>query len=552
MIAAATLHSSIADCPVAADGALGGSPPPSLHDRLAGLAAQAAQFADEISEIRADRSVGYVESIRTDESGWTWVAGWMVDDGVTERPIIVDHSSTHAAGFAYVLAPRADLPANGKAFAGVITPPWQGTSGELPSIVFADDTGRFLEPLQTADAPSVDGALPIVRDVLSRADCGNRNDLRNAFNAIQHWTVDPASNSVDLVQVDDVVILAGFGAIVSGWALSPTRVAAHMSMKTGSIVIQSDPRSQFLRSRPDLASVHTDLVDVLGRAGFVCVFRGSFDMIADEMVLKVIWNDGTSTNARVPDTVRRSLGVTTPLDTVRRFYSSIEHEHFFADFAQHAARVGRQQARQVQPYHVEPAEAAVILAMPEQTSDLFLILDGAVRSAALLPPAWGIAVLVPGTRTRTAILSMFMELCRACNRPYSLFFTHDGSPTSDAIASVAEQIGASRVAWVGANALLTQLGWRSVGAATAPLTLLEVCDANAETAPTEMTSGDEAFVVDIAEWRRLSGSAPARIGGVALPAEDLIRSPILAGACLSLGSRRGSTLIEHINQACLP
>lgn len=532
-------------------GSVGGAPSnrDALIDRLSHHARAARQTFEQPLRPMPGRAVGFVESIALDDSGITWVIGWMVDEMMFDRPMVIVDSGKHAAGLAYAMVERSDLPPGSKGFVGILHTDWRASPDLPPYFFLADGSGRFLESLTPTPIRSKSEIAPLVRDLLARSEGGFRDLLRELFHSVHSWALLNDPRVKDLLRVDEVAILPGFGAFVKGWALSPSKESDRFVLKAGNRVMVADDRTVSRHTRPDLASIYPNVGLALERAGFVAVFRGDLEGARlDEMILKTTWGDGSATNEGVDAEKIRVLGVTAPIETAAHFYPAIEAESFFPDFARHAAAGARNRSRATKPYQVEPASAAMVLVAPTTSSDVFLMVESALRHARDLPAEWGIAILARSDQLRPLIVSLLGDLKRATGRPCSLFFIADVAAASEALIDILDKLGAERFGYCGPGASLTGEGWRAVAAAGPGLTLLAIDDLAAEDASS--VAGFGAFACDSATWRRIAGETPARIGGVAIEAlpPDLIPTerPV-AGGALALNVRRPSPFIARVN-----
>jgi len=491
------------------------------------------------------RGIGFVESIATDDTGLTWVVGWMKEDLVLDRPIVIVDNGKHPAGLAYTLTARDDLPPGSKGFVGVLQTDWRASPELLPHFFVTDGSGRFLETLMPTPIKTKAQIAPIVRDLLARAEGGFRDLLRDLFHTMQSWAVLPDDPSKDLLFADEVAILPGFGAFVSGWALSPTKQALRFVLKARNRIMVADDRSVSFKSRPDVAHIYPNAAMAVDRAGFTATFRGDLDSAwLDDLILKVTWDDGSATNVAVRAEQVRVLGVTTPIESALGFYPAIEAESFFDDFARHATACMRARAAAIRVHTAERCPAAVLLAAPTSPSDLFLMFEKAIRHARRLPTDWGIAILARSDGQRSLIIALFNDLVRATGRACSLIFVAEPAAATYAIDQVADALDLERFAFVGPAVMLTRTGWSMIGTTDPGLTLLEVIDPLGETAGRADLA---AFVTDRMHWSDIAAHAPARIGGLHLPPRIEPISTTVPGAAIALAMQRPTPFIARID-----
>lgn len=523
-----------------------------LIERLSRHAAVAADRLAAQFQPRAAHGIGFVDAIAVDDVGLTWVLGWMMDDAVFDRPLVIVDGESYPASFACALTERSDVPAGGRGFVGVIRTDWRTTTHSRPRFFLADQYDRYLETIAPVPVRTKRAIAPAVRAMLDGVIAGHGELLREMFHAVSSWDVPEKPDSSDRVSVDEVAILPGFGALVTGWALSPNKLSDRFTLKVGERIIAADEFSVARFARPDLSHLHGHIPLALARAGFTAVFRGDLtDLRLGEMVLKSSWADSTSTNIAVPPDRIRLLGGTVPIDHALIHYPAIESERFFPDFAHHAAVDARRHATSLSSYEERPVGAAVVLGLPGTVSDLFLMVDRALQGAAALPEDWGIVLVGCPDGMRGLLISLFADLKRVTGRHCSLFLSPPGRTTNDMVATVIDALGLTRFAYISADCLLTGDGWRAIGEAIAPCALLEICDPAAEEAA-EGTTGLDAFVCDAEVWRHIAAGTQPRIGGMMLKSAipmAAIDPPIITAAALSLCDRRPSLLVSAINRA---
>lgn len=530
---------------------LGGAPGnrDALIDRLSHHARAARATFDQPLRPMPGHGVGFIEAIATDDSGVTWVIGWMMDDVVFDRPMVILDNGKHAAGMAYATYARDDLPPGSIGFVGIVHTDWRASSELLPYFFLADGSARYLEALQPTPIRTRAAIAPLVRDLLAKAQGGFQEILRELFHTVHSWALVSDPHAKDLLRVDEVAILPGFGAFVKGWSLSPSKEAERYVLKAGNRIMVAEDRTVSKHYRPDLAAIYPNAALAIESAGFTALFRGDFDGARlDDMILKVAWSDGSATNESIDADKTRVLGLTAALESVSIFYPAIESEAFFPDFARHAASFTRGRARQVRTYESRAAPAAMVLVAPPMSSDVFLMFDAALRHAATLPNDWGIAILARPDNTRPLIVSLFADLKRVSGRACSLFFVGAADAASEALVEVLGAIGAERFGYCGARAVLTGEGWRAAATARAGLTLLEIADLTV--ADGGVSAGLDAFACDTASWRRIAAEAPARIGGIVLetvPEAYFPTERAAPGGAIALSIRRSSPLVARIN-----
>lgn len=527
----------LADAPLTAE---------TLADLLAAHQRTAARrLADPLPPL-PDRQTGFLESLAADEHGRLWITGWIASDHILDRPAIILTDGKHAAGLALATVRRDDLQGNKTGFVGMMQSDWRPTGGVAPYLLMADTGARFLEPLLPTPVRSWEAVAPTIAHYLARSEGKYRDLLRDLFHVAPIWSLVDAAAHGERLQIDEVAILPGFGAFVTGWALSSRKDAEGFALKLGGTILTADPDSITRHDRPDVATLYPKLAHALETAGFVATFRGPIgDSNIDDVLLKVIWSDGSSTNDRATPGMIRILGLTAPIEAAQTYYPELQHERFFPDFAHHAATNARRHARSLRAYEVHQAPAVAIFGAPVMSTDLFLLYDTILRHAHALPADWGIAILAESGLTRPMLVSLVADIRAETGRAVSLFFTRRGAPSTDALDIILDALGADRFAWIDASVALAPAGWQAIAAAPESLTLLAATDPAAP-ANTPRT-GLDAFVADRATWAALTTNAAPRIGGIALP-EGTTHSTITEAAT-SLGNHVPPALIARINRA---
>ncbi|WP_085809453.1 hypothetical protein [Sphingomonas sp. TZW2008] len=521
-----------------------------LFERLSQQIGEAEGARQLAKQWATQHATGFIEAICVDESGLIWVTGWMVDDGVADRPIVILDDGEYAGSFAYALAPRDDLPVGCLAFAGVVHSAWRPRPGPPFRMFMADGSARILQSLDPVRLMPRATIAPVVRDVVDQSTGPHRAHLHALFHFDGGWSVDQERASAERVQIDEAAVLPGFGVFVNGWALSPRKAAHGFMLKAGTTIARAEESSIVRYRRPDLDAMYRHVDQALAPAGFIALFRGTFDDASiDEMIVKTTWNDGKSTAAAIAPTAVRVIGRTAPIETVERYYPAIEAERFFASFARHAATTYRTRALDLRSHAVEPVEHAMIFVVPSSRSDYLLLVDDIVRNARRVASTTGIVLVAGADIERSLLLSSFTELQRHSGLPCSLYFSGQSRPTSDAVDPIATALGATTFAFIAGHVRLTERGWSIAGTPASDISLLAVDDpADTTAAP---TISADAVVAALAAWQAEIAANPSLTAG-AFSRTPLIRAdthPIIRGAAVSLGRPPVSPLAARIDRA---
>ncbi|QNE30959.1 hypothetical protein F1C10_02625 [Sphingomonas sp. NBWT7] len=515
------------------------------------LAEQAGLAHDLARQWATQRATGFIETICVEDPELVWVTGWMVDDGVVDRPVVILDDGAFDGSFAYALAPRDDLPSGCLAFAGIVHSGWRPQAGPPFRMFMADGSARILESLDPTRLVTKTAIAPSIRDILNKSAGPMRGRLQELFHEGGAWFEDPAPASPERIQIDEAAVLPGFGVFVNGWVLSTRKEARSFMLKAGTTVVGAEDGSVVRYPRPDIAALKRDIDQSLVPSGFIALFRGTFDDAAiDGVMVKATWNDGKGTAAAIPPGAVRVIGRTAPIDIVERFYPAIEAERFFPVFAHHAAVMSRARRRNVTAHVVAPVGHALILAVPSSPSDFMLLVDDIMRNAWRLPETTGIVLIAGTALQRSLTLSLFADVQRHSGRRCSLFFSPLCDPTSDAIDPITTALELDSFAFVSGHVRLTERGWSAVGTAPRDVSFLAIDDP-ADTTLAPVISTDACLATR--DWWQadVAGRTHRSNGndGTQVSQDRGEQRAIITQAALSLGQPRISRLAARIDQA---
>jgi hypothetical protein len=230
--------------------------------------------------------------------------------GVVDCPVVVVDRQKSIAGLAYSLYERSDLPSEACGFVGVLYTNWRPTSGAEAFLYFGEHGRSYVRTLANLQVSQMADFSNNLLQRLKKCHTGHAAALSKLVVRSDSWTI--TGKDIDfpaLASLEQVVALPGFGALVSGWALSPLKEIETFALRIGSVILACDRQSLYFKARPDLAGVFPGNDRLLPTAGFVAAFRGYLP--ADDLrspVLKVIYHDGTSTNHPTPVDALRRLG----------------------------------------------------------------------------------------------------------------------------------------------------------------------------------------------------------------------------------------------------
>jgi hypothetical protein len=279
---------------------------------------------------------------------------------------------------------------------------------------------------------------------------------------------------------------------------SPVKRVERLLLKIGSVVLPGDPGSLYFRPRPDLDSAFPNHPALTRRAGFVATFRGSVP--SEELidpVLKIAFADGTSTNHPIEPKAICRLGYSAMLDELLDFYPSLHVEPFFPAFASAVRDDIAASSGRLLPFAVAGAPNAVVLTVPEDRSDLFLLFDEAEGRCAETAAPPGLIFVAARDTLRCEAVALFESLCSLDVSACSLFFVDDAAAILYQLPAILDLVGATSFVFVAAGLFLTPAGWRTALGAPAdteaPLELYEIENRAGEFAPGREVVSAECF-----------------------------------------------------------
>ncbi|MDB5373124.1 MAG: hypothetical protein JWP04_1766 [Belnapia sp.] len=411
---------------------------------------------------------GFIESVAVDAAGVIWVCGWLARDQPLEFPAIVFDGKKHAAAVSLTSFPRSDLPAQAHAVFGAILVDWRPPAGDFELYIFFGEGLAFfqrgMKPVRVLE-PSA--AMEQFEQIRGNCDRATALPLQRMITSAESWLPETARAGGNAqASVDRILLLPGFGAFVEGWALSPTKRVNGFAMKFGDTVVRADPQATYHKPRHDLRDTFPDIGPLLDRIGFVAAFRGAIDVEdAGEPILKLVFADGTSANQLVPAKTMRRIGHSAAPEAVLALFPSLRHEGFFGDFARALQADAVARLGGCEPWRVAPARRAVVLAMPADRSDAFLLAEELGQAG--IGGDMGLVLLAERGGIRPEILAIFAGLEARLGVPCSLFFIEDASHALRTLPRALQAVGAARFLFLGPGVFLAPAGWRAALAALA-------------------------------------------------------------------------------------
>jgi hypothetical protein len=442
------------------------SPPPAeaaARDLPAALASLR-QLATTLPEATAPPcQAGFIEAFGATTGGPLWLFGWMRPTAGHHFPCRIGEATLHPAGMAIAWQARPDLPEGGVAFAAAVDTAWR-PDGEAPrpQLLFGPDGADRLECLDTSqwlEEPACATRLAAAAAKLSGRFLRPLQRLAAATNA---WAPDgPETAALGLkAHVEQLVVVPGFGALVSGWALSPQQPIAPRLLRLGERVLPVLPGSITRSARRDLLESAGGSTRLTASAGFTAVFAGPIaPEDAGEAMLKLVTEGGIGCNHRVAPAQVRLLGHSAEIEELLTLYPALEREAWFPDLARAIGAGLRRTATRATPMLLHPAPTAILATIGADRSDAALLLADLALLADRRPGLPPIVLLLGPGETRATALAGFAELQEQVAARGSLFELPDPAQALHALPTVLDALGAERFIFLGPGSFPDAAGW---------------------------------------------------------------------------------------------
>ena len=452
-----------------------------LEMLLEALRTEASMLGDRALQPLPENLQGYVETLAVDPAGQVWFMGWMKKGHVQEFSAVIVERRKFPAALAVMSYTRDDLPQDCCGLVGLISSDWRPSSATNDLHMFFGNDGRFYlkshRPLRILPVGELVHEYEGVRERC--LGDGRAVVLQRMLSSLETWipTRSVSQNYATETSVDRILLVPGLGCLIEGWVLSPIKRIEGLRLRVGASVMSADANSLYWKPRPDLLAAFPGSVAMTARAGFVGLFLGDSEPedFADPM-LKIIFQGGHSTNAAIQPAVFRRLGHSANLEDALQFFPALQEEAFFPRFAEAAARAERAAMNPPVPLSVARARRAVVLVLPEDRCDLFLLFEdlaeqcrnvaGSVRNGDASVEGCGIEAVVfvaASRQNRSDALWLFRDFQAhhgvtqgiAC----SLLVIDDTAQAFTLLPDILREIGASRFVFVGPDVFLKPAGW---------------------------------------------------------------------------------------------
>ncbi len=453
-----------------------------LLARLAMLRSKASMIAGRPLRPRAEHLIGYIEALAMDEAGSAWLVGWMQRRPFVDAPAIVVDRQKVPAGLAFTYFDRDDLGATGCGIIGVLCTSWRPSEGSEIFVYLGDDGLSFLQSSGGVRLISMQSFCEHFDQKLPRCHTGHTAALQQMMRHPETWlALGPGGGVPTRLGFDRILVLPGFGALAEGWVLSPLQPVVGLALRLGAAILLADRDLLFFTARPDLAGLLPGNEQLLDTAGFTVVFRGALaasDLI--NPVAKVIYQDGGTSNHSIDIQSIRRLGLAVEFIAAATLYPALVAEPFFPEFGAAVRQELRARLRPCRPHTLVPAARAIIFAVPDDRSDVFLLFAGIESQLRNHSDPPGVILVAGSTRLRAEVVALFSALAQRTTAPCSLVFVDDAAYAFYTLPAVLTAARTRGFSFVGQGIFLTDAGWQAVRTAldevNPELAMLEITD----------------------------------------------------------------------------
>jgi hypothetical protein len=448
---------------------------------LDSLRAGAATLGERALQPLPENLQGYIETLAVDPSGQVWFMGWSKKGHLQEFSAVIVERRKFPAALAVMSYTRDDLPQDCCGLVGLISSIWRPNSATSDLFLFFGHDGRFFlkshAPLRIIPVGELVGEYEGVRDRC--LGDGRAIVLQRMLSSLDTWvpTRSVSQNYATETSVDRILLVPGLGCLMEGWVVSPIKRVEGLRLRVGASVMSADANSLYWKPRPDLLVTFPGSARMTARAGFVGLFLGDGEPedFADPM-LKIIFQGGHSTNVAIAPAVFRRLGHSANLEDALQFFPALLEEAFFPRFAEAAIGAERAAMNPPVPLSVTQARHAMVLVLPEDRCDLFLLFEdlaeqcrdaeAATRRGGETPAGHVIEAVVfvaASRQNRSDALWLFRDFQSshgaALGIACSLLLIDDSAQAFALLPDILRCVGASRFVFVGPDVFLKPAGW---------------------------------------------------------------------------------------------
>ena len=464
---------------------------------------------------------GYLETLAVDSHGQVWFMGWMRRGHLHEFSAVVTERQKYPAAVAVMSYARDDLPESCYGVIGLISSSWRPNSATAELYLYFGREGRFHlkshTPLRVITSDELIDEYEHVRERCFGD--GRAASLQRMMTTLESWlpTRTPAQWFASACSIDRILLVPGLGCLVEGWVLSPMKRVETLRLRVGARVMSADRESLFWKPRPDLLSAYPGGQRMVDRAGFVGLFAGDAEAedFADP-VLKIVFQGGASANWAVEPALFRRLGHSAGVEDALLFFPALQDEAFFPRFAAAAIRAERAAMNPPVVLSASPARRAVVLVLPEDRCDLFLLFEELAQQCRTGGGIEAVVFVAASKSNRSDALWQFREFqaTQGASLACSLLVIDDAAHALALLPDILRAAGVQRFVFCAAGVFLRAAGWaRAREALVDGQAGLQFFEVEAPDASEQPGLSARCFAWSAGPLARWAATAPAFMGG---------------------------------------
>jgi hypothetical protein len=183
--------------------------------------------------LRADPAnlAGYIEQMAIDDTGLVWFSGWMKTRIDADMPVLIFDGQRVPGAIATTMFTREDLGDDRCGVIGVIQSDWRPNPG-ADLYIFFEDGKSYLQAVKAFSLSTKRDFAEYFSFRWPISFGGHRMTLRHLLDNPDSWQpTDGLSGARVRAMLEEVYVLPTFGAIVTGWVLSPLKTVEGFAMR---------------------------------------------------------------------------------------------------------------------------------------------------------------------------------------------------------------------------------------------------------------------------------------------------------------------------------
>lgn len=408
---------------------------------------------------------GFIEMAAVDGAGNTWIVGWMHQQPSNEfAAILYDHQKYPSALKILGEFPRDDIPAGARGIIGVLVSEWRPSDQSEASLHFGHDLLDHLRALRPLPVVKMATIIIMLEQIKTKSGLPIGDIVAQALTQFSDWAATDLGRAGFPVKIetDAVLVIPGFGCMLRGWILSPTKQIATIRVRLGSSVLACDESMLVGEARPDVIA-SLPLASGATFPGFVGLFIGNVSPeTVQDPLLQIDFVGGSTVTHEIAPQKIKVLGISADLEAISRYYPAIQFENNFAPLARAIRSFERQRASRLFEFKVSRVDKALIVALPLDRSDAAITLEALAELQPALPADIGLVIIASRNNDRAVVTSRFHALAARSAMAPSLFFVDDARHAFFALEKILPTVEATRFAFVSSGLHLQAAGWAAL------------------------------------------------------------------------------------------